>query len=192
MSLVVAYKRNGVVYMGADSQSTCGTSIERLLYDNGFKISRMSNGMLVGVCGRVLCHQRIVARKKWFDIPEGETFDKQYIVKKIIPELNELMNSFEKEDETCNSSMEVSILIAWKDRIFFIESDYIVYECVEYAAIGAGATSARYLLSRIGEGDDVREGLLKALRSGAHFDSTVSAPFVFIDTERAQYEIVEE
>ena len=191
MSLVVAFKKDGVVYMGADTQSTCGSTISRTLNESGFKITRLSNGILVGICGRVKGHQRIIAQKHWFDISEGETISKRYIVKNIIPELCTLMKDIKEDKDASNSSMDVSILIAWQDKMFVISRDYEVYECETYAAIGAGYNYSKYSLSQIGENDDINEGLLKALRAGARFDSTVSAPYILIDTKDKEYKIVE-
>ena len=191
MSLVVAYKRDGIIYMGADTQSSRGYSIERTLNESGFKISRLSNGILVGVCGRVKGHQKVIAQKHWFDIPEGETLSKRYIVKNIIPELSILMNDLKEDRNARNSSMDLSILIARRDKMFVISHDYEVFECETYAAIGAGYDYSKYSLSQIGESDDINEGLLKALRAGAHFDSSVSAPYVLIDTKDKEYKIVE-
>lgn len=190
MSLVVAYKRDGVVYMGADTQSTSDSTIMRFLNDGGFKVTRLANGMLIGVCGRVKVHQRITAKKKWFEIPENEIFDKRYIVKNIIPKLGVLMKELSEDKDARCSTMEVSILISWRDKMFVITQSFKVYECSRYAAIGAGSDYAKYELSQIGEGN-INEGLLKALRSGAYFDSSVSAPYVLIDAKDKEYKLVE-
>lgn len=191
MSLVVAYKKDGFVYMGADTQSTSGTAIDRTLNASGFKITRLANGMLIGVCGRVKAHQLIVAQKKWFDIPDGETFDKQYIVKNIIPELSNLMKNVNEEQDTRNASVAASVLIAYRDRMFLITRQLNVYECGTYVVIGSGGNYAKYAISQITKGDDVNQGLLSALRAGARFDSTVSAPYILIDTKDKEYKIVE-
>lgn len=192
MSLVVAYKRNGTVYMGADTQSTGDTEIERVLNESGFKISRLPSGMLVGFCGRVKGHQRVMAHKQLFDVPDGETFDKRYIVKNVIPRLAALMKEISDDNEARNASPSVKVIIAFKDKMWLIGSKYRVYECDSYVATGAGSEYARYPLSTIDESADVNEGLLKALRAGAHFDSTVSAPYILIDTRDREYRIAEE
>lgn len=191
MSLVVAYKRDGVVYMGADSQSTTGSAINRSLNDSGFKVTRLANGMLIGVCGRVKGHQKIVAQKHWFNVPEGETFDKRYIVNNIIPELSVLMQDICDDRDARSASMSVQIIIAYNDKLFVIGRHFDVYECNSYVAIGAGDDYTRYCLSQIGPSDDVNACLLEALKTGAYFDSTVSAPYILIDTKDKQYTIVE-
>ena len=191
MSLIVAYKKDGIVYMGADTQSTCGTAISRALNESGFKITRLPNGILVGVCGRVKAHQKIVAQKHWFAMPEGEKLSKRYIVQNIIPELSALMGEMKEEKNSRNSSLDVSIILAHRDKMFIIARYFEVFECNTFAAIGAGDDFSVYALSQIRAGDDVNEGLLKALRAGAHFDSTVSAPYVLIDTKDREYAIVE-
>lgn len=191
MSLVVAYKRNGVIYMGADTQSSTGTTIDRALNESGFKITRLANGMLIGICGRIKGHQRIIAQKKWFDVSEKDTFDKRYIVKNIIPELSVLMKDISEDKDARNSSMSVRILIAWKDKLFVVSSYFEVFECANYAAIGAGDDYAKYSLSLIKGEDDINEQLLRALRVGACFDSSISAPYILIDNKDKEYKIVE-
>ena len=47
MSVIVAIKEDGVVYMGADSQTTAGMRKRSYLNETGFKIIRLENGMLV-------------------------------------------------------------------------------------------------------------------------------------------------
>lgn len=191
MSLVVAYKRDGIVYMGADTQTSLGSRIDRILNESGFKITKFPNGVLVGVCGRVKGHQLIKAQEKWFNLAENVTIDKRYIVKNIIPELSVLMKDINDDKEARSSSMSVLILIAHYDKIFVITKYFEVFECDSYAAIGAGDDFAKYTLSQISATSDVNEGLLEALRAGAHFESTVSAPYVLINTKDQQYTIVE-
>lgn len=192
MSLIVAYARDGVVYMGADTQSSVGTTIERFVNESGYKITKMPNGMLVGVCGRAKGHQMIIAQKSWFDVKPNETFDKRYIVNKIIPKLSELMKSISDEAGASSSCMSVRILIGWKDKIYYISRYFEVFECNSYVCIGSGSDYSKYHLSQIGPDDDINEGLLKALRAGATFESTVSAPYVLIDTKDNRYTVVED
>lgn len=191
MSLVVAYKKNGIVYMGADTQLSSGTAISRVLNESGFKIARFDNGILLGMCGSFKGCRKVVAQKQWFDVPDGETISKRYIVKNIIPQLSIIMKDVkDNRRHPQNSSMCVELIIAHKDKMFLISDSYDVYECSHYVAIGAGCRYSKYMLSQINE-NDVNEGLLKALREGAYFDSSVSAPYVLIDTLNTEYKIVE-
>lgn len=61
MSVIVAIKENGVVYIGADSQTTTGRRKHNGLNETAFKINRLGNGMLVGFCGRVAATQSILS-----------------------------------------------------------------------------------------------------------------------------------
>ena len=190
MSLVVAYKKDGIIYMGADTQSTQGTAVERHLNESGFKIARLKNGMLVGICGRIKGHQMILAQKELFDIPGGGKFDKRHIVRNVIPGICAITGKLKDDKGARNMSMDVSMILAREDRMFVITRYFDVFECNTYAAIGAGDDYSKYVLSTIGDGD-VNEGLLRALRAGAYFDTTVSAPYVLIDTKNREYRIVE-
>ena len=192
MSLVVAYKKGDVVYMGADTQVTCGSEIGRTLNEIGFKIARMPSGILMGVCGRVKYHQRILAQKQWFTLGEGEKLSKRYIVKNVIPALSALMQNISEDKDASHSSMEISLLLAQEDRLFLLTRQFAVYECDHCLAIGAGDDYAKFALMQAGQAADINEGLIRALKTGAHFDSTVSAPYILIDTKNREYQIVED
>ena len=59
MCVIVAIKESGVVYMGADTQTTTGRRKRNGLNETSFMITRLENGMLVGFCGKVAAKQAI-------------------------------------------------------------------------------------------------------------------------------------
>ena len=53
MSIVIGIKKDGVIYMGADTQRTCGGTKCNCLSESNFKITRFKNGVLLGHVGTV-------------------------------------------------------------------------------------------------------------------------------------------
>ena len=66
MSVIVAVKENGVVYMGADTQTTSGRKKHNGLNETAFKIHRLENGILVGFCGKVAAKQTTLSLQGLF------------------------------------------------------------------------------------------------------------------------------
>ena len=142
MSVIVAIKENGVVYMGADSQTSAGKTKEHRLNETGFKVTRLENGMLVGFCGRVAVRQAILSiASEVFTLNESGKLDKAHIVKEIIPKFAKYLNS---EGDEENGTLGVSVLLAHKDELYQITTDLDVLHLNEYSASGAGKMYAFY------------------------------------------------
>ncbi|MBO5866906.1 MAG: hypothetical protein J6Q55_02500, partial [Clostridia bacterium] len=88
-----------------------------------------------------------------------------------------------------SGKMDVCILLAYKDKMYTIESDLRVVALNDIARTGAGCESVTYCLRE--QGYPVRERLLNALKTSARRVDSVSGPYVLIDTLNKQYEIVD-
>lgn len=187
MSVIVAVKENGVVYMGADSQTTAGKRKYNYLNETGFKVCRLANGMLIGFCGRVGARQVILSEKDVFTLDETGNLTKRHIVTKIIPKLVDKMEAVGDEE---SGSLEVSILLAYKDKLYKITSGLDVLKFNEYGFSGAGENFVHYAL-RTGKDKPVRERILNALSTSAKFEESVCGPYVLIDTKNLDYEVVD-
>ena len=115
MSVIVAIKENGVVYMGADSQTTTGRRKRNGLNETAFKITRLENGMLVGFCGRVAAKQAILSMEDVFVLDKEGGLNKKHIVKEIVPKLVDKMQLIGDED---SGALDVCILLAYKDKLY--------------------------------------------------------------------------
>lgn len=182
MSVIVAKKENGVIYMGADSQTTVGNE----KYEADFKVRRMDNGILVGFCGSVFAKQGLLAEENVFTLDENGELTKKHIVQAIIPKLVDKMESIGDKE---HGAMDVSCLLAHKDKLYKIMSRLNVLKLNDYGTIGAGMCYVQYNLSM--QGVPVREQLLTALVESAKHTDSVSGPYVFIDTQNQEYEIVD-
>lgn len=187
MSVIVAVKENGVVYMGADSQTTTGKRQQHNLNQTAFKVHKMDNGVLVGFCGRVATSQTILSFKDLFTLDTNGDLNKRHIVKEIVPKLVDKIELI--GDENCGE-MDVSILIAYKDKLYKIKDSLDVVKLNEFAKSGSGGGFVSYTL--IEEKHlPVRERIIKALVASARRSEAVSGPYVLIDTKNLEYEIVD-
>ena len=187
MSVIVAIKENGVVYMGADSQTTAGRRIYSYLNETSFKITRLDNGILVGFCGRVAAKQAILAMKDVFTLDEYGGLTKRHIVKEIVPKLVDKMGQIGDEE---SGALDVSILLAHKDKLYKITSGLDVIHLNECGKSGAGVDYVNYALFAM-KNLPVRDRILKALEESAKRTESVGGPHVLIDTKRQEYEIID-
>ena len=187
MSVIVAVKENGVVYMGADSQTTAGRRKRNGLNETAFKIHRLKNGILVGFCGRVAATHEILSMKDVFLLDEKGQLNKKHIVKQIVPKLVDKMKQIGDEE---SGSLDVNILLAYKDNLYKITSGLDVLKLNNCGCSGAGALYTNYYL--FDKKDlPIKERVLKALIASANRTESVGGPYVLIDTCNLEYEIVD-
>jgi ATP-dependent protease HslVU (ClpYQ) peptidase subunit len=187
MSVVVAIKENGVIYMGADSQTTAGKRKRNHLNEMAYKVVKLDNGVLVGLCGRVAARQTILSMKNVFTLDEQSELTKRHIVKEIVPKLVDKMEQIGDEE---SGSLDVSILLAYKDKLYRITSGLNVIHLNENGSAGAGRDFANYALFAM-RSLPVKERLLKALMESAKRTESVGGPYVLIDTNNLEYEVVD-
>ena len=187
MSVIVVVKENGVVYMGADSQTTTGRRKRNGLNETAFKITRLENGMLVGFCGKVAAKQAILSMEDVFVLDKEGGLNKKHIVKEIVPKLVDKMQLIGDEE---SGALDVSILLAYKDKLYRITSGLDVLNLNECGRTGAGADFTNWYL--FGEKNlSIRERILKALMASAKRTESVGGPYVLIDTKSQEFEVVD-
>ena len=194
MSLVVAIKKDDVVYLGADTRTTRGEIIRSNLLEENLKIHHMGS-CFVGAAGSVASSQILLNHPEWFEL-KGKPLTKKFIVQNIIPKYYDLvkeMDKFDKED--MNSSLPKSesvFLVTDGKKLFRIDSDFEVVELSRYGQIGCSEIIALTLIFSAIDDCSPNEMILKALRESAYRDNGVGAPFVLINTRDNKFEFVEE
>lgn len=188
MSVVVAVKEKGVVYMAADTQTTGGDYMRHNLNEVGFKIKRLENGILLGLCGSVRSEQVLAYTEDVFTLDENGALTKEHLVNEVLPCLYNALG--DRGLLKKNGRMDSSCLVAYKDALYQVRADFQVIKRTEYAAIGSGLDRALYALS---ERTDlpVRERLYQAVSMSAEKIASVSGPYLLIDTAKAEFEIVQ-
>lgn len=196
MSVVVGIKKDGVVYLGADSQVTRGGTRSSLSNQNNFKIWRVKgiNNCLMGHVGNVrdACVVRVMSNiVREIDAIHGEV-DYEYIVRRVVPIIIDELKEYKYLADGVFNSMESRYLFAFQDKLFVINTDGAVLEVDDCVAIGSGESEAiGSLLTTINE-EDPNSRIVKAIKASAAHDIYVDYPIVLIDSDKEEFSIITE
>lgn len=197
MSVVVAIKKNGIVYFGADSQVTRGGTRTSLSNPNNYKIWKVkdADNCLIGHVGnlRDACVIRVIRNLiREIDIIHDE-IDFEYVVTRIVPRIiDELIESRFISADGKISSMDSKFLFAYKDKLFVIGYDYSVIEIDDCVAIGSGENEAIGSLVTTTSEEDPVSRIIKAIRSSAAHDIYVDYPIVLSNTNDTSFSVITE
>jgi ATP-dependent protease HslVU (ClpYQ) peptidase subunit len=195
MSVVVAIKKDGIIYMGADSQVSRGGTRTTLSNPNNYKIwaLRDVDNCLMGAVGTLRANNIIKVADDLIpeivDIKQAVSF--RFVVKHLVPrmfdELDEYKVLTKDNDDTVH--MDASFLLAYHDRLYSIDRYGSVIEVDDFCAIGSGANEALgSLLSTIDEKDPV-ERIKTAIKASAAHDLYVDYPIVISNTEDTEFKV---
>ena len=186
MSVVVAIKENDTIYLGADTlMARKNTKVPEINNIEKFKLTNLPNGIILGHVGGVSTTQKLVLNEEWFIGVEEKGLDKEFLVTVILPKLKEELEKYKLLDE--DGMMDADFLIAYKDRLYDIKSDFSVVKINEHTAIGAGKNFALSISCK--DYVDKQEKLIEALRHSSKMCSSVDGPFVLIDTKTLEFAI---
>lgn len=196
MSVVVAIKKNGRVYMGSDSQVTLGGTRTTLKNPNNYKMWKVIgvNNCLMASVGNL--RDACVIRTMDDLVTEYNVYRKHigfdFVVNKIVPDIIERLQKvhYIKEDGVFDG-MDSCFLFAFEDQLYEINFDGCVIEIEDYVAIGSGKNEAiGSLLST--EGTNPEERIIKAIKASATHDLYVDYPIIMACTDNSEFEIVTE
>ena len=195
MSVVVAIKEKGRVYLGADSQVTYGGSRKSLSNPNNYKIWKLkgADNCLIGSVGR--CRDSNVVRIMGGVITELDilhnSINFEWVVSTLVPRLFKELEQYSLLDtEGGGVRMTSSFLFAYKDQLYEISNDGCVIEIDDFDAIGSGSCQAvGSLLSTIGKNPTNR--IIAAIKASATSDIYVDYPIVLSDTESTEFLVLE-
>ena len=193
MSIVIAYKRDGIVYMGADTKRSQGNWARTIEIVNDMKIHRIGENMLIGAVGNLSHIQTMVNnREEWFNT-KGQPLTKKFIVQNVIPKFFSALKYEGKLDIEEGKSPVAKSCFCVTDgkKIFHINDYFMVTELSDFCAIGCTEYIAYAYIRNAEKTDDVKEVILSALRGSVHRDDGVGAPYIFIDTDKFEFTIVE-
>jgi ATP-dependent protease HslVU (ClpYQ) peptidase subunit len=200
MSIVLALKKNGRIYMAADSQTSCGSRKHNYRGDDNRKIQLLDNGILLSHCGAVVNKCFIHSEMdEIFTLPkEGKPFDKKHVVRKIMPRLHKLYKKNDLWDRRDNKppSMSDTLLVAYEDELFYFQNEFETNVVSHYIVTGDGgdlALAGLIELDRedITDSEEIKRRMLELLRISASRVTSVSAPFFFIDTKDKTFEMID-
>jgi ATP-dependent protease HslVU (ClpYQ) peptidase subunit len=194
MSVVIAYKEKGVVYMACDSQITRGGTRLSLTNPHNFKIWKVKGveNCLMGGVG--LARDAIAIRLLDELIPEINvihgTVDFELVAGQIAPAIiAELRRKGYYSSDDPFDTISSTFLLAYRDKLWLIVCDGSVIEIDDMCAIGSGESEAiGSLLST--EGKSPRRRLITAIKSAAAHDIYIDYPIVIADTAKTEFETI--
>lgn len=197
MSVVVAMKKNGRVYFGADTQTSSGHRQRNCLGEMSRKVHVLDNGILLGTVGAKKGGELLASRPEIFPLSENGDLNKQHIVENIVPEIQKCFeeNDLIKRHEDEPSQWACDLILAYKDQLFWIHDSGVVMKMEHFISIGAGEALVYAELERLDRREivdesEIHERLVECLRVSAEYCCSVSAPFYLIDSESKQYTLV--
>lgn len=196
MSVIVALKKNGRIYLGADSQVTKGGSRSSLSNPNNYKIWKVRGAdfAIMGHVGvfRDACAIRVVNNfiREIDEIHNDVDFE--YVVERIEPMIKDVLKEHEFIDkDNPYKSLESKFIFAYKDKLYTIEYGAVV-EHDDFVAIGSGESEAIGSLLSTTEIKNPYERIVKAIKSSAVHDIYVDYPIIITDTKSTEFAVVTE
>ena len=197
MSVVVAIKKDGVIYLGADSQVTRGGTRVSLSNPNNFKIWKVRDveNCVMGHVGnlRDACVVRIIRGLVDELTVFHQAVDFEYVVTRIMPRIFAELADYQFIDpKAMLEDVRSKFLFAYQDKLYVIGSDGSVIEIDDCVAVGSGESEAiGSLLTSVNEEDPI-ERIVKAIKSSAAHDIYVDYPIVLTNTYDTTFTVIDD
>ena len=197
MSVVVAIKKDDVVYMGADSQVTRGGTRRSLSNPNNYKIWKVKgvDNCLIGHVGtlRDACVIRIMSNLvREIDVIHND-INFEYVVSRIVPMIIDELKEYKYiNNEDKFDSMDSRFLFAYQDMLFSISAEGAVIEIDDCIAIGSGECEAIGSLITTVDESDPQSRIVKAIKSSATHDIYVDYPIILSNTLDTEFKVITE
>ena len=138
MGAIFAIEKDGVVYVAGDAVKECCDVNFYVNSESNLKIRRMPSGIIVASNGEMRVTQRLWLHDEWFELEDGEAFDKKFIVTKIIPRFYDAIKDMDvwerKEDAFCDDT-KAGFIIAKGADIYAVFSNLSVIKCDKLCAL---------------------------------------------------------
>ena len=138
MGAIFAIEKDGVVYLGADAVKSCCDVNFYVNNESNLKLHKMPSGIIIAANGKMTVTQRLWLHDEWFQLEDGEVFDKKFIVTKIIPRYyKEIKDSacWEKVEKRYCKELGGGFIIAKGADIYMVFSNLSVIKCDKIAAM---------------------------------------------------------
>lgn len=178
MTVIMGVLNKGKVHMMGDSMVSAGERdvihINKLWKDQDF---------IIGCAGSLRCIQ-ILKRSIKFppqNVIEEENLDIgiDFFTNQFCPQLKQF---FKQND--IKGLME--ILIAYKDKLFYINHEFIVFEVQDCKAIGSGTDYAKASYE-YGKTDNIESSLFNSVKAAVTNIRSCGFPAYYINTEEKQF-----
>jgi ATP-dependent protease HslVU (ClpYQ) peptidase subunit len=192
MSVLVGYKKDGVVYMGSDTQVTYGSYSRHHEHEKDQKLFISKElSLIVGTVGTA-SHAYVLREllPSLTSLKNGALSKERLQKELVLPYMNALKSYELMEMSNGLHDMKISILIAKEDMLFQIEEDGNILNHVSYGSIGSGSPATLSYLKHSKKSPE--EIILTSLRTASTFDQYVSHPYLMTNTHSLILEEVKE
>lgn len=138
MGAIFAIEKDGIVYLAADAVKECCDVNFYVNKESNLRLRKMPSGIIVASCGPMLVTQRLWLHDEWFELEDGETFDKRFIVTKILPRFYNAikdMDVWEEQKDRFFKETQAGFIIAKGADIYMVFSNLSVIKCDKIAAM---------------------------------------------------------
>jgi len=180
MSLIVAIKRDGYIYLGADTLTSNRVYKKTNLENEYLKIQNIANGILLGTIGLLAQNQQMKVSETFKKIKSGD-LTKEYIVNEVV---NPLYQEFRQNGilKSFGYVFTIELLFAKRDKLFHMDRNGLVTEIEDFILIGAGSGYGREILSNI-KGDNWYKEIRECLNLASKYTDTVEKPYIYSNTK---------
>lgn len=184
MTCIVGFIANDGIYMGGDSAGTDSNLNQRTRLDKKVFIK---DEFIIGFTSSFRMGQLIQYKfnpQKYISEIHGDVF--KYMCTVFIDELRFCLKSGGYTKIEANEEVGGCFLVGFKGRLFYIESDFQVVECIDkYNSAGCGSSYALgSIYSDIGIGiTDANDLIFNALECAEYFSAGVRKPFNILKLE---------
>lgn len=192
MSVIIAIKKDDVIYLGTDTRYSDGGNLISLLNENMLKIWKVE-GRESCLMGQVGIQREASAIRACKDIiEETATIDFAYVVNYVEPRIREVLKEHEFIDvNDPYGTMKSRFILVSNDKMYIIDRGSVL-EYDDFVAIGSSECEAFGSLVSTQNEKNPEKRILEALRVSAMHDVYVGAPFVLIDSKTMKYKIEKE
>lgn len=190
MSVIVAIKKDGVIYLGTDTRYSDGGNQISLVNLNALKIWKVE-GKENCLLGQVGIQREASAIRACHDLVDSSSpMDFAYIVNQVEPRIKEVLKEHEFIDASDPyGTMKSRFLLAYQDKMYVIDRGSVL-EYDDFVAIGSSECEAFGSLVSSRNEEDPEKRILVALRVSAMHDVYVGAPFVLINSKTMEFKVI--
>lgn len=195
MSVVIAIKENNQVYVACDTQVTRGSAKSNSLNPNNFKLWHPSKNkeVIIGSSGSVRVRNIIQSSRELNEKIESNTeiIDYFFVINEIVPLLFKLQKQNDIELKVDGfPTLDISLIIVVKNKIYHISSYGDVMEVDHYIAIGSGQIEVNVSLLQAKE-LEVKKRLIQSIKNSESLNLYVSFPIIIGSNQTLDFEIFE-
>ncbi len=141
MGAIFAIEKDGVVYLAADANKECCGGNFYVNKESNLRLHKMPSGIIVATIGPMHTSERLWLHDEWFELAEGEVFDKKFIVTKLIPRFYKSIKNMDVWKENNNrmfNEIDAMFILAKGADIYLIFNDLSVFKCDKLVVMSDG------------------------------------------------------